>query len=207
MATPWEDPIKNRGTLSVFAGASITGGAWATVFASAITEFNRLSKAGSFGVTLVTSSTPPDPQNSSGADVQFESGNGNVTFTSFGQKISVSINGKSTVGNTQQVKIVFGTTQKISKAFVVVPSTPQTDSTPQRLVGPGVMLFIAVHELIHVAGLSNSDHNSDDLFAGFPQLRTGSKPADDTVEVNNQKRMPPLSLTDKTNKLIQANWS
>jgi hypothetical protein len=36
MATPWDDPIKKTKTLTVFPGSSVSGGSWASVFASAI---------------------------------------------------------------------------------------------------------------------------------------------------------------------------
>jgi len=93
-----------------------------------------------------------------------------------------------------------------SGAFIVVPATPQINANPPRAVGDGVMLFIAVHELIHACGLSNGDHNPDDLFSGFPQARAGNKRQDDKLEVNQQKRLPPLFLTTKTAGVIQALW-
>ena len=93
-----------------------------------------------------------------------------------------------------------------STAFIVVPATPQINANPPRAVGDGVMLFIAVHELIHACGLSNGDHNPDDLFSGFPQARAGNKRQDDKLEVNQQKRLPPLFLTTKTAGVIRALW-
>jgi hypothetical protein len=206
MATPWEDPIKKTKTLTVFPGSSVSGGAWAGVFASALQEFNKLSQANQLGVTLTQAATAPDPSGVGGADVQFEAGNGAVSFTTFGQSISVTVNGNSLGGDTQQVKLVFGSVERIAKAFIVVPATPQVNANPPRGVGDGVKLVIAVHELIHACGLSNGDHNSDDLFNGFPQVRAGSKPQDDKIEVNQNKRLPPLFLSAKTVGLIQANW-
>jgi hypothetical protein len=207
MATPWDDPIKKNKALTVFPGASVTGGAWASVFASAIQEFNKLSKAHKLGVTLSQGTTVPNPSGVGGSDVQFEAGNGSVTFTSFGQSISVTVNGNGLTGDTQQVKLVFGSVQKIAKAFIVVPATPQVNANPPRDVGDGVKLVMAVHELIHACGLSNADHNPDDLFNGFPQVRAGSKPQDDKIEVNQNKRLPPLFLSAKTIGVIQANWT
>ena len=206
IATPWEDPIKRSKTLTVFPGGSVAGGAWGSVFANAIKEFNRLVAAHTLGITLSQSATPPHPSGVGGADVQFEAGNGNVSFTSFGQQFSVSVNGNSLGGDTRQVKTVFGAVQRIAKAFIVVPATPQINANPPRAVGDGVMLFIAVHELIHACGLSNGDHNPDDLFSGFPQARAGNKRQDDKLEVNQQKRLPPLFLTTKTAGVIQALW-
>ncbi|MGI8989212.1 MAG: hypothetical protein ACR2I2_06470 [Bryobacteraceae bacterium] len=206
MATPWEDPIKNAKRLTVFAGTSVTGGIWAAAFTNALKEFNLLSAANNFGVTLSQSATKPDPSGVGGADVQFESGDGTVDFISFGQKISVTVPGTAVQGDTKLVKTMFGQVQRVAKAFIVVPATPQADTSPPRVVGDGVKLVIAVHELIHACGLSDSDHNPDDLFFGFPQLRAGAKPADDKVEVNHAKRLPPLFLTSKTVSVIQATW-
>ena len=67
-------------------------------------------------------------------------------------------------------------------------------------------LVIVVHEMVHACGLSNSDHNSDDLFSGFPQARAGTTPQDDKIEVNQQRRLPPLFLTAKTAGVIRSVW-
>ena len=205
MATPWEDRVRKTGRLTLFPGSSVTGGAWAGVFTSAITEFNRLAAGNNLGVTLSQASAPPDPNGVGGADVQVEAGNGSVTFSVFGQQTSVAVNGTGLEGNTQQVKLVFGTTQRIAKAFVVVPATPQINAPP-RGVGDGVKLVILVHEFVHACGLSNADHNANDLFSGFPQARAGSTPSDDKVEVNQQRRLPPLFLTAQTAGVIRGVW-
>jgi hypothetical protein len=210
MAFQWEEPIRKSHKLSVFPGASVQSGVWSSVFGEAIKEFNKLSSAHGLGVTLSLSSTPPDPSGVGGADVQFEAGSGVVNFTSFGQKISVSVNGTSLGGDTQQVITVVNSVKRIAKAFIVVPATPQINAPQPRgvsAVGDGVKLVIAVHELFHACGLSNSDHNQDDLFAGFPQTRAGSKAADDKLEVNNNKVLPPLFLSAKTVARIQTLWT
>ena len=206
MATPWEDPIKASKSLSIFAGSSVSGGAWAKVFTDAIAQFNSLSTANSLGVTFKLASAAPDPSGVGGADVQFEAASGTVSFVSFGQQISVNANGTSLSGDTKQVMTVFGNTKRIAKAINVVPATPQVNANPVRDVGDGVKLVIAVHELIHAVGLSNADHSPDDLFNGFPQVRAGSKPEDDKIEVNGPKRLPPLFLAKKTIAAIQNNW-
>lgn len=202
MGTPWQDPIRSGKRLTVFPGSSVTGGAWTGVFASALKEFNLLS----VGVTLSQSATPPDPSGVGGADVQVEAGSGSVKFSTFGQQILVPVSGNGLEGSTQQVKLAFGAVQRIAKAFIVVPATPQINANPPRGVGDGVKLVILVHELIHACGLSNSDHNPDDLFSGFPQAREGKTPQDDKIEVNQQKRLPPLFLMAKTSGLIKALW-
>jgi len=206
MATAWEDSVKGTKKLTVFAGSSVTGGPWASVFALALKEFNALSATHSFGVTLSASTTAPD-NNGGGADVQFEAANGSISFQSFGATVSVVANGNGLSGDTQQVISVLGTKRQILKAFIVVPATPQINANPPRAVGDGVKLVIAVHELLHAAGLANADHNPNDLFNGFPQARAGSKPADDKIEVNQQKLVPPLFLTAQTAAKLKAVWT
>ena len=34
---------------------------------------------------------------------------------------------------------------------------------------------MGVRELVHAAGLSKAEHGQDDIFFGFPQLRTGAQ--------------------------------
>jgi len=206
MATPWEDPIKASKSLSIFAGTSVSGGAWGQVFSDAIAQFNRLSLANSLGITFRQANTAPDPSGVGGADVQFEAASGTVTFVSFGQQISVAASGTALNGDTKQVMTVFGVTKRIAKAYIVVPATPQVNANPTRGVGDGVKLVIAVHELIHACGLANADHSPDDLFNGYPQVRAGSKPQDDKLEVNGPKTLPPLFLASKTIAAIQNNW-
>ena len=181
-------------------------GAWAGIAANAIREFNSLLTRHSLGVTLGAVTTPPDPSGVGGADVRIEAGNGTVDFTTFGQQVSVAISGTGLSGETRQVKIVLGGIERIAKAFIVVPATPTINANPPRAVGDPVKLIILVHELLHACGLSNGDHNQDDLFAGFPQARSGSRPADDRIEVNQQRRLPPMFLTPATAGKVKALW-
>ncbi len=206
MGTAWEAPIQRAKRLGVFTGSSMGSGAWAGIAANAIREFNNLSTTHSLGVTLGAVTTPPDPSGVGGADVQIEAGNGTVNFTTFGQQVSVAISGTGLSGDTRQVKIVLGGIAHIAKAFIVVPATPTINANPPRAVGDPVKLVILVHELLHACGLSNGDHNPDDLFSGFPQARSGSGPADDRIEVNQQRRLPPMFLTPATAGKVKALW-
>jgi hypothetical protein len=210
MPTPWEDAIKKTKRLTVFAASGVTGGIWKSVFPNAIAEFNKLSAAQSLGVTLTVATAPPDPNGSGGADVQFQTASGKATFTSFGQPFSLTVNGDAVHGHTQIIKTVFGTVERVAKAFIFVPSTPRSGAKGSRVVGDGVKLLIAVHELVHACGLSNADHSAlsdPDLFIGIPSLSSGSNPADDKVDVGNQTLMPPLALSSATAGVIKQNWS
>ena len=206
MGTAWEDPIRRTGRLTIFPGSSMTSGVWAGVIATAISEFNRISASQTLGVTLSQSTTPPDPSGVGGADVQIEAVRDTIKFKTFGQEISVTVNPKGLQGDTKQVKTVFGAVQRIAKAFIVLPADPQINANPPRAVGDGVKLVILVHELVHACGLSNSDHNPDDLFGGVPQARAGNTPPEDKIEFNNNRRMPPLLLSDETARRIRAIW-
>jgi hypothetical protein len=215
MATPWDDPIKATKQLTVFPTSNVTGGAWDSVFNNALAEFNKLSKAHKLGVTLTKSQTPPSSNGPGAADVQFDAVNGTVTFTALGTAFSLTLNGNDLHGDTQVIKQSFtgpgGTTPlRVAKAFIFVPSTPQTSPPNNRIVGDPVKLCIAVHELIHACGLANSDHSSvanADVFFGIPSLRDRVNPKDDRLVVGNPgKELPPIVLNPATVKVIQANW-
>jgi hypothetical protein len=208
VAKPWDDSIKASKSLTIFAGPSIPGSVWAGVFTNAIAEFNRLSSANTLGVTFTASTTAPDPNNSGGANVQFEVANGKIGFVSFGTPFSLQVIGTSLFGDTKQVSVKYGDSgpERMIRAFIVLPATPQINASPVRGVGDGVKLLMAVHEMVHACGLTNADHCPDDLFNGSPQPRAGSTPADDKIEVNGPKLLPPLFLAPKTIAAIQNNW-
>jgi hypothetical protein len=207
MATPWEDPIRKSQQLTICPGTMIAKSSWAKILPDAVKAFNALSTANSLGVAFVQSSTPPDPNGPAGADVLFQTANGAVTFVSFGTKFSVTVDGSALIGDTEQVKTVVKNVEKVAKAFIFVPATPQGGSgKAQREVGPGVKLVMLVHEMIHACGLNNKDHSSDDVFFGFPQLRMASKAADDKIEASSTAIMPPIVMLAKTAKLIQSVW-
>ena len=78
-------------------------------------------------------------------------------------------------------------------------------------------LLIAVHELIHVCGLSNADHTpgtDPDFFIGQPQPSSASDAKGDklairiapTVKLPFDPPAPPLFLTERTARLIRSVW-
>ena len=220
MPTPWLDKTKNTKQLTVFPTDGVTKGPWSSVFTSALQEFNRISTAMNLGVTLVLSSTPPETNGLGGADVNFDVGSGTMNYTVLGNDLSVDVIGSAMHGHTQVVSVLNAKKQanEVIKAFTYVPATPMMSSGPagkqiQRGVGDGVKLIIAVHELVHACGLSNSDHSPGieaDIFIAQPQPSPGAKPADDRLLLRlnppNNIFAPPLFLTGRTAGLIRNNW-
>jgi len=88
MATPWEDQIKNRNPkqLTIFVAPTLNK-PWRRAFDDALTTFNQLSQDNRLGVTMVVPEnvTKPDPNGEGGADVQFDMGKGDITFSALGQ--------------------------------------------------------------------------------------------------------------------------
>ena len=149
-------------------------------------EFNRNSAAMQIGVTLVPSNDPLEANGFGGANVNFDIGSGTMNFTVLGNDLSVNVDGSGMHGHTQLAKTPNSQTnaQEVVKAFTYVPATPMINSGPagrqvRRGAGDGIKLVIAVHELVHACGLSNSDHspsNDPDIFIGQPQPDPGRRP-------------------------------
>lgn len=202
MANPWTDSVKKTAQLSVYA-ASIKG-AWGALFREALREFNNLSRTHGLGVTIGQSSdTPTD---SGGANVGVEAANGQISCSYDGEQVSEAFDGRRMHGRT----FLFSRDGKIEKAFVFLPSQPQIN-TPNgiRAVGANIMKLIAVHELVHTCGLSNSEHSTDDLFQASPNVDPGSTGAKDRVIIksgNRQTFMPPLVLSGSTVRHIKELW-
>src|SRR6267142_713695 len=94
----------------------------------ALKTFNHLSRANQLGITMVApdNATKPDPNGEGGADVQFDMGNGDLSFTALGQDYLVKdFSGTAMHGSTQLIMRQFGTQpRRIRRAFVFVPETP-----------------------------------------------------------------------------------
>src|SRR6266576_3875608 len=108
MPTLWDDRIRNRNPRQLM------------IFVAP-----RLSK------------TKPDPDGDGGADVQFDMGKGDLTYTALGAATVVKgYSGTSMHGNTQLVSLKFDDqTKRIQRAFVFVPETPMVNALMQ--VGRG----------------------------------------------------------------------
>jgi hypothetical protein len=142
--------------------------------------------------------------------VQFEAGNNQVSFTFQGTQHSLKMDGNGLVGRTQLVKVSINASDfRVEKAFIFVPATPRTGGGTSREVGRGPQLVMAVHELIHAAGLSNQDHSpasKPDVFYGFPTLDTGSRPQDDRIRLPDNRILPPIWMSNETARTIAGVW-
>lgn len=206
MPTSWTPSVKKTGQLSVFAGPGVSGG-WATVLKDALAKFNALSKQSSFGVTFITGAKAPDfDGNGGGADVQFDTGSNQVSFSVFGQSFSKTIDPNAKKGRTFPVNDANG---DLVKAFIFVPVSPKAEMGTGRVVGNPVKLVMAVHELVHACGLSDDDHSKNakpDVFYGTPNLDLGRRPQDDRIILPDGRSMPPLWISSETGRLISSVW-
>ena len=230
MATPWEDSVKNRNPkqLTIFVAPTLSK-PWRRAFDDALKTFNHLSQAHRLGVTMTApaNATKPEPDGDGGADVQFDTGSGDLAYTAFGQDFEVkNFSGRDMHGKTQ---LVVRQPQRIRRAFVFVPETPMVTAQMrvardkfndvQREAGHGIKHFIAAHELIHVCGLHNSDHTTygpdADLLVAQPQPVSGpfNRPDEDKLMLHLATRprpnvfAPPIFLKQATVDLIKDNWS
>jgi hypothetical protein len=92
MATSWEDKVKNRNPkqLTIFVAPTLNK-PWRRAFDDALNTFNRLSQENRLGVTMVApeNATKPDPNGGGGADVQFDMGKGDISFSALGQDFEI----------------------------------------------------------------------------------------------------------------------
>jgi hypothetical protein len=213
MPVPWDDPIKATKQLSIFPTSKVTSGPWAKAFTNALAEFNKLSNKHSLGVTFVLVKNAPDPSGVGGADVQFDTINGKANFTCFNKPFSFTLAGTALLGHTSTISQVFGSKERVAKAFIHVPATPSFGGRTGRVLGDPGKLVMAAHELIHACGLDEKkDHSSlsnAEIFFSPMQAIQGATPSDDRMTPFGLSApvMPPLVLAAPTIKLIQTNWS
>jgi len=199
MPTPWEDSVKNRNPkqLTIFVAPTLSK-PWRRAFDDALKTFNHLSQVHRLGVTMTApaNATKPEPDGDGGADVQFDTGSGDLAYTAFGQDFELkNFSGRDMHGKTQ---LVVRQPQRIRRAF-------------------GIKHFIAAHELIHVCGLDNSEHTiygpDADLFIRQPQPFSGSfnKPDEDRfvlhIPTGSKPNVvsPPIFLKTAIADLIRDN--
>ena len=202
MAMPWISSIKRKKQLGVYIGSSL--GAWTGIVKEAIREFNSLSQKNQIGVTLVESNKPSTDRG--GADISVQAVNGAAEYTYGGETMTGSFSGTGKHGLTW----LFSRDGEIEKAAVFLPTQPQVN-TPNgvRAVGPNVMKLIAIHELVHACGLTNSEHSPNDLFQANPQVDPGDTAAGDKVIIpagDKMSRMPPFILSGPTANHIRRLW-
>jgi hypothetical protein len=211
MPTPWVPAIKQSKQLTVFPAAAFSGSPiWGGgLFKKILDEFNRLSAVNKLGVTLVASSVKPADKGVGGANVQLEISGGTHKFTFDGTDFTGSLPGTG-------IDIAGVTNSPDSgdrvKSFVFVPATPTVGGPNSRGVGDGVKIAIAIHELIHACGLSQSEHSpagNPDVFTTGGGLSAQFPPngvPGDRIQFSSKVFVPPIFLTARTVGLIQSNW-
>jgi hypothetical protein len=190
---PWHKNVQRKGTLAYSVGAGLKGGHWATVLDKAIAEFNRLMSQHGLKLSLGKVEEGMGPH----VVLETEPGNG--------------IHGSA----PSQTKRINGV-EYLDLVTVRVPATPRVDPKDPRSreVGPGVRLYILVHELIHAVGLSNDEHSADDVLAAkavlVPKgnyLKSGAQAAEDLVQPpDGSAAMPPIRIGAKTVGNLKEAW-
>jgi len=108
----------------------------------------------------------------------------------------------------------------IEQAFIFMPATMETQAgsiekgtTYTRMVGKGVRMAMALHEMLHACGLGQLDPGhlgrGDDLFYGTPTLDVNDPPngmPGDRLSLGNRKFVPPFTLNAKTVSMIKGLW-
>jgi hypothetical protein len=187
VARPWVSEVRRRKTLTIFCAPNASS--WSATLATAITRFNALSNALSLGITYVAFRRPPDRNDLTGADVQFSTASGRFTFAGLGTSGSGSLNADASAGATRKLSFENGGT---GKAFIFVPANMTG------FVGLGVTF----HEMVHAAGLDDSDHSSfrdPDIFCSVLSV-SGDR------LLAGSRTMPPIYMTRRTAAKIQALW-
>ena len=199
MAMPWVNSVRSTGQLTAHLASGLTGG-WLSIVNDAIAEFNRLSQRHSLGVTIET------VDDDASANIIIDTGNGQVSFTYEGTTYAGNFDGRRMHGWTRLVN----DGSSVVKAYVYLPSDPQINepSSGQRAVGDEVKKVIAVHELVHAAGLTNDDHQTSDLFQASPDVDITVRGDRVRYQVRggNYQYMPPMRLASETISLIRQNW-
>jgi hypothetical protein len=212
MATPWISAIKQTKQLTVFPGPDLRDApAWGGgLFKRILEEFNKLSSVHKLGVTLVASNTPPARKGPGGANVQIEIsvGTHKFFFDDIERTSSLPGTGIDLAGVTNAPNLA----EQI-KAFIFVPVNPTVGGASSRGVGNGVKLAIALHEAVHACGLSEAEHspgNNPDLFMTGGSLSAQFPPdgvPGDRIQLSRSTFVPPLFISPRTARLIQANWT
>ena len=190
--TPWYKTVQNKNSLTVFAGPSFKGGHWMTVLDKAIDEFNQ-----QISNVLKLSISKAEKDVNAHILLETERGNG--------------IHGSAELSPMKMGGVVY-----LDKITIRVPATPRIDpkDNNSREVGPGVRLYILVHEFIHSVGLSNDEHSSDDVFAGkallMPKgtwLKSRTQTSEDLIQpFDGSNPMPPIRIGATTLANLQKAW-
>ncbi len=176
-ATPWERKIRATGKLLVYNDISV--GRWATVFQLAMETFNKHMKPAGVQLEEATSK-----------------GKANVIMKLMK---STAMHGKASIGLRYPQQDV------IMEAEFFLPDDPQ-HSDPSGMVPASVdvMQIIAVHEMIHAAGLANRDHGGDGIFYSPLMQRDGKLYV--PVKGRNPTLMPPIRIGNSIIYKVKKLW-
>ena len=187
----WHKNVQRKNTLTYSVKAM--GGHWTAVLDKAIAEFNR--QMSQHGLKLALSKV----EKGMGPHIVLETQPGNGIHGSAPSQ-TMKLNG----------------VEYLDLVTVRVPATPRIEpNNPRsREVGPGVRLYILVHELIHAVGLSNDEHSGDDVFAAkalvIPKgtYLKSKQTAEDLVQpFDGSAPMPPIRIGAKTVTNLKKAWS
>ncbi len=202
MAIPWSEAVKNSEQLSYHCQSSISG-PWVYAVSEAIRLFNQ--QAAHF-VKLVKAN------DSQSANIKIKAGGGKVDYVYSGKTRQQFINGSGLKAFNKLLSI----DGIMVKSIIILPSMPNilppSIKGPSRVrpAGKNILIFIALHELIHACGLEDTDHTSLCVFDGHPSP-TGSArgPDKDVMETRTPKKrvnMPPFTISSTTLSKIALNW-
>jgi len=174
-ATPWDKKIRDTGKLLVYDEISI--GRWSTVFTSALESFNKHLKAAGVQVEQAESK-----------------GKANVIMKLTASTVT---HGKALMG------IRYPQRDLIMEAEILLPDDPRVGEE-REAASVEQLRVIAVHELIHAAGLSNSDHGGDGIFNSPLTPRDGKFYI--PQKGRNQALMPPIRVGNSIVSKVKKLW-
>jgi hypothetical protein len=186
---PWNDTVRQSGVIRLFVRSNMRGSGWAGVVDKAIKEFNTLLS-------------------NKGLSIQFKK----VAKEDDAEATIETVAGTSLHGQTFLDR---QGTSNLMRATIKVPATPRVSKvdTKAREAGPGVRLYIVMHEMVHALGLSNAAHSRDDVFTKDPHLilpgvvlpGTGVV-REDMVQAWDGTVMPPIVLGAATLANLKKAW-
>jgi hypothetical protein len=203
MAKPWSEAVRKSKQLSYHCQNSISG-LWAGALSEALRHFDH--QASNF-VKLVKA------DDSKSANIEIQAGGGKIDYTYLGNPFQTFINGSGYIGRNQLLSI----DGIVEKSMIILPNMPNVNAPringPSRVrpAGKNILIFIALHELIHACGLEDKDHTSLCVFDGHPSPNgSADGPDKDVMETRTQKKrvnMPPFTISKTTLSKIASNWN
>src|SRR5262249_41760808 len=153
------------------------------------------------------------PNGGGGSNVQIEVSDGSHTFKWDGADQKGCLLTDPNTGQCLPVGLsIRGVTHKVTQggviigAFIFVPRNPTIQGVGSRGIGNGAKMALAIHEIIHVYGLEETDpghspNGNPDVFMTGTSF-SGSFPPDgvpgDRFDLGGGKFVPPIFITDRT---------